>query len=103
MKEANLNALRTSHYPPRPELLDIADELGVYVEGLLRPSSGDSQRRSRRRQQIHPPNHWKVKTSSSPVTRWPCDWPGSKKSIGIWPSSMKPRRLRIRARAKVAP
>jgi hypothetical protein len=32
MKEANLNALRTSHYPPRRELLDIADELGVYVE-----------------------------------------------------------------------
>ena len=32
MKEANLNSLRTSHYPPLPELLDIADELGVYVE-----------------------------------------------------------------------
>ena len=28
MKEANLNSLRTSHYPPLPELLDIADELG---------------------------------------------------------------------------
>jgi hypothetical protein len=32
MKEANLNALRTSHYPPQTELLDGADELGVYVE-----------------------------------------------------------------------
>lgn len=32
MKEANLNALRTSHYPPLPALLDIADELGIYVE-----------------------------------------------------------------------
>jgi beta-galactosidase len=32
MKEANLNSLRTSHYPPLPELLDIADELGIYVE-----------------------------------------------------------------------
>ena len=32
MKEANLNALRTSHYPPIPELLDDADELGIYVE-----------------------------------------------------------------------
>jgi beta-galactosidase len=32
MKEANLQSLRTSHYPPLPELLDIADELGVYVE-----------------------------------------------------------------------
>ncbi|MBE7559560.1 hypothetical protein HS125_11635 [bacterium] len=28
---ANLNALRTSHYPPIPELLDYTDELGVYV------------------------------------------------------------------------
>jgi beta-galactosidase len=32
IKEANLDAVRTSHYPPIPELLDIADELGVYVE-----------------------------------------------------------------------
>ena len=32
MKDANLNSLRTSHYPPLPELLDIADELGIYVE-----------------------------------------------------------------------
>jgi hypothetical protein len=29
---ANLNALRTSHYPPHPALLDAADELGIYVE-----------------------------------------------------------------------
>jgi hypothetical protein len=32
MKEANLNALRTSHYPPLPALLDVADVLGIYVE-----------------------------------------------------------------------
>ena len=32
MKEANLNSLRTSHYPPLPDLLDIADKLGIYVE-----------------------------------------------------------------------
>ena len=32
MKEANLNSLRTSHYPPLPALIDYADEMGIYVE-----------------------------------------------------------------------
>jgi hypothetical protein len=32
MKGANLNAMRTSHYPPNPEALNAADELGLYVE-----------------------------------------------------------------------
>jgi beta-galactosidase len=32
MKEANLNLIRTSHYPPTSELLDVADRLGMYVE-----------------------------------------------------------------------
>ena len=32
MKEANLDALRTSHYPAIEALYDAADEMGVYVE-----------------------------------------------------------------------
>jgi beta-galactosidase len=32
MKQANVDALRTSHYPPIPELDEIADELGLYIE-----------------------------------------------------------------------
>jgi hypothetical protein len=32
MKEANLNGIRTSHYASLPELMDYADELGMYVE-----------------------------------------------------------------------
>ena len=32
IKEANLNSVRTSHYPPMPELIADADRMGVYVE-----------------------------------------------------------------------
>jgi beta-galactosidase len=32
IQAANLNALRTSHYPAIPELYDYADEMGLYVE-----------------------------------------------------------------------
>ena len=32
MLAANINFIRTSHYPPHPLLLKIADELGIYVD-----------------------------------------------------------------------
>ena len=31
IKEMNMNAVRTSHYPPDPEFLDACDKLGLYV------------------------------------------------------------------------
>ena len=31
MKRADVNAIRTSHYPPHPRVLDLADELGLWV------------------------------------------------------------------------
>ncbi|MGN8247212.1 glycoside hydrolase family 2 TIM barrel-domain containing protein [Cellulomonas soli] len=31
MKQHHVNAIRTSHYPPRADLLELADELGFYV------------------------------------------------------------------------
>ena len=31
MKQNNINAVRTSHYPPHPDFLDLCDRLGLYV------------------------------------------------------------------------
>ncbi len=31
MKKGNINLLRTSHYPPKPRLLELCDSLGMYV------------------------------------------------------------------------
>ncbi len=31
-REANINFIRTSHYPPREDFLDFCDEYGIYVE-----------------------------------------------------------------------
>jgi beta-galactosidase len=31
MKRFNINLVRTSHYPPTPEYLELADELGMYI------------------------------------------------------------------------
>lgn len=31
MKDANINFLRTSHYPPHPRLIELCDEMGFYV------------------------------------------------------------------------
>ena len=31
MKRHNINAVRTSHYPPDPEFLDLCDEYGLWV------------------------------------------------------------------------
>ena len=31
MKELNINSIRTSHYPPDPTLLSLADEMGFYI------------------------------------------------------------------------
>ena len=31
MKQANVNFVRTAHYPPHPRLLELCDELGMYV------------------------------------------------------------------------
>lgn len=31
MKELNINTVRTSHYPPTPDFLNMCDEMGFYV------------------------------------------------------------------------
>ena len=32
LRQANVNVIRTAHYPPDPRLLDLCDELGMYVQ-----------------------------------------------------------------------
>src|SRR5207302_209850 len=31
IRAANINFIRTSHYPPQPRLIELTDELGIYV------------------------------------------------------------------------
>ena len=32
IRDANINFIRTSHYPPHPRLLELCDEMGIYVD-----------------------------------------------------------------------
>jgi beta-galactosidase len=32
MRDANINFVRTSHYPPHPRLIELCDEMGIYVD-----------------------------------------------------------------------
>lgn len=41
MKKANVNFVRTSHYPPHPRLLELCDELGFYVIDEVSIGYGD--------------------------------------------------------------
>ena len=64
IKEANLNAVRMSHYPPDEHFLEACDELGLYVLDELagwQKSYGDGRRRAARRRadppRRQPPEH----------------------------------------------
>jgi beta-galactosidase len=42
MRAANINFIRTSHYPPHPRLLELCDELGFYVMDEVPFGFGDA-------------------------------------------------------------
>jgi beta-galactosidase len=42
MKKGNINAVRTSHYPPHPMFLDLCDQFGIYVVCEVPFGFGDS-------------------------------------------------------------
>lgn len=41
MRKANINFIRTSHYPPNPRLLELCDSLGFYVDDEVPYGFGD--------------------------------------------------------------
>jgi beta-galactosidase len=49
MKEMGVNAIRTSHNPPAPELLDLADRMGL----LVMDEAFDAWRRSKKKNDYH--------------------------------------------------
>lgn len=80
MKRFNVNAIRTSHYPPHPRLLDLADELGLWVvlecdletHGFEMVSSVQSEERARR---LHDRDGRHASPGSAPWTDNPSDNP----------------------------
>lgn len=42
MKKANINYIRTAHYPPHPEFFDLCDSLGIYVSCEVPFGFGDN-------------------------------------------------------------
>lgn len=52
MRAANINFVRTSHYPPHPRLLELCDELGFYVMDEVPFGFGDAHLRDESYQEI---------------------------------------------------
>lgn len=63
MKELNINTIRTSHYPPTPEFLNMCDEMGFYVI-----DETDIETHGFIDRYANVPYHFDVDTGE-----WPCD------------------------------
>ena len=61
MKRAHVNAIRTSHYPPTPDLLDLADRLAPQADA---PRQADDCRDRHRPHVIRPAAHKQHRTDS---------------------------------------
>lgn len=67
MKSLNINCIRTSHYPPTPEFLNMTDELGFYVV-----DETDNEAHGIGTRQTNPP------TGFDDSAYWPCYMPDYK-------------------------
>ncbi len=62
MKQHNINSIRTAHYPPHPQLLAMADELGLWV--ML-----ENDYETHCFTQPDQPSHWEGNPSADPTWR----------------------------------
>ena len=77
MKRHNVNAIRTSHYPPHHRVLELADELGFWVDRLSatwrptasRPSAGGATRATTRRGRPCTSTASRARSSATRTTR----------------------------------
>ena len=66
MKQANINAVRTSHYPNDPRWYDLADEYGLYImdeaniESHEYMEKGDKDPANREKIQLGYQSHWRI-------------------------------------------
>ena len=103
MKQHNINAVRTSHYPPHPAFLDLCDELGLWVtlECDLETHGFEHAHEGYWRHNPFRPTHAGTVSRSHPRSSSLGNEAGDGRNLGPWPSgctgATRPARSTTRA------